>query len=606
METWRFMLLPVILVVSSLGLGAAVSRWLGGGMRPLERLNLVIGVSWLGVFLLSWLIYCFNLPGWSAWGVTALSVAGSAVGGDELRRVFADQRCKRAAACFGGLVLWLTLLLLTLRVLSGGLWAGDWVEHFERTLFFIDRPPPTTTTFLNGGNYPLTARPPLMNVVAAHVLAQCGARFEVYQLVFAYLGALAFFPLALLVSAFAPRGARAMPILLCMLMLNPAMCQNATFSWTKLFTAFYVLLATWFLFRTRSRLDTRRFVLGAVMLAAALLTHYSAGPYIAFFGGMVVLGAMAGVVAPRHAAAIIKLPGFHTLILAGVLAAALLGVWFGWALLTFGPRGTFATNTTVVDSAQLSTAENLRKIAENLFNTLVPHFARTTPKEVAAIMRSQPSTLGRVRDFWFFFYQVNFPATIGSVGSLVVLFFAARLVIPARYSGWHDNKQRRAGWFWLALFLVTTPLGVAVVGAPDNIGLAHICLAPLTLLGVAMVAARFPRMPAWARWAVVGGAAADFCLGIALHYYLQSLPVILVSRLRKDGTLAPWNLTGLTPGMLPNYFAKAQADYVFLGDHVPWSGPPLVAAAAVGLAALACLAWRAVRAKRPDHGIPMP
>jgi hypothetical protein len=66
-------------------------------------------------------------------------------------------------------------------------------------------------------------------------------------------------------------------------------------------------------------------------------------------------------------------------------------------------------------------------------------------------------------------------------------------------------------------------LGTAVHGHIDYWGVAHICLQPLVLLGLAVAAARLPdllRGPAARVLAALLAlaAVADFVLGIALHY----------------------------------------------------------------------------------------
>jgi hypothetical protein len=80
----------------------------------------------------------------------------------------------RQIAAFGFLFLWAIGLLSLVRHYSGGAWAGDWIEHYERTLFFLDHRPKDTVSI---GAYLLPARPPLMNLVAAHCLAQVGRQY---------------------------------------------------------------------------------------------------------------------------------------------------------------------------------------------------------------------------------------------------------------------------------------------------------------------------------------------------------------------------------------------------------------------------------------------
>ena len=56
-----------------------------------------------------------------------------------------------------------------IRNYSGALWSGDWLEHFQRSLFFLHHFPKDTPIY---GEYLLPARPPMMNVLAAFFLGR--------------------------------------------------------------------------------------------------------------------------------------------------------------------------------------------------------------------------------------------------------------------------------------------------------------------------------------------------------------------------------------------------------------------------------------------------
>jgi hypothetical protein len=133
---------------------------------------------------------------------------------------------------------------------------------------------------------------------------------------------------------------------------------------------------------------------------------------------------------------------------------------------------------------------------------------------------------------------------------------------------------------------------VMVHGGRDRWGLAHICLQPLALGGLALLAARWETLGAGWRRLVVAGAAADFALGIALHFGCQSL------------LIDQWLGTGAEGGPLGGYSASAQINWraklhfkhAFLGDA--FTGAEL--AILVLLAALLALAVaRAARVRSP-------
>ena len=65
--------------------------------------------------------------------------------------------------------------------------------------------------------------------------------------------------------------------------MNPAVMQNATYTWTKLLTAFFVILAVCLYLSGWRKRDSVRMTAAFCALAAGLLVHYSAGPYVVFF-----------------------------------------------------------------------------------------------------------------------------------------------------------------------------------------------------------------------------------------------------------------------------------------------------------------------------------
>ncbi len=97
-------------------------------------------------------------------------------------------------------------------------------------------------------------------------------------------------------------------------------------------------------------------------------------------------------------------------------------------------------------------------------------------------------------------YQTNLLVAMGVIGSLVVLYLFYRAVREYRTA---SNKLERL--FWLLLTFFCTILGIAVHGERADFGVAHICLAPIVLLGILLLAGSFPRLPRAVRLLVVVG-----------------------------------------------------------------------------------------------------
>ncbi len=444
-----------------------------------ERLVASVMLSLLGTFVFAWLVYVFALPSAALFLLVVASVAGLVF---ERRRLVETWRDADARAMIVGYLLvagWCVGLLATVASYSGG-GAGDWLEHWERTRFFLERGALGQRFLVI---YSLTARPPLVNVVTAALLSLTRGDFAHYQLVSTLLACLVFLPAALLARRFAPAadGARPIALLAALFLVSPLVAENATFAWTKLPTAGLILAALYFFLRARDAdAPFAATLLWAMLLAAALLAHYSAGPYA-------VVLALAWWASPgrwRNAA------WWRATGLAAASGALLLALWFGWAVAHYGVGGTFLSNTSVTQ-AEGYDGSQLVKIALNLRDTLIPTFLRHPNEDLIR----QTSVLGQLRDACFNSYQLNLPLAFGCVAWLALareLWRAGRAAPPATHR------------FWAGFIAGVAFLGIATHGARDEWGLTHICLQALVLLGLAFLAARWSELGRRGRRGVVG------------------------------------------------------------------------------------------------------
>ncbi len=541
------------------------------GSAP-ERLLASVVLSWLAIFVAGWTIHVCALPRAVFWILPGMALGGLAMGWRALRDLWREPDARDVviaqAVVTASIVAWLALIVSY----SGGAWVGDWFGHWQRTVFFLERGP---RDILFNGFDPLTSRPPLANVAFGALVTLTKPDFAHYQLACAWLASLAFLPAAVFArrlgraDAGEPATGRAYQstaLLAVLFIANPMFVQNATFAWTKLHAAFFTLAAFHFLLRAGDADAPRAGVLAALALAAAILTHYSAGPYALVFAAVWLARGRWRDAAWWRGTAVAAFAG-----------AAVLALWFGWALAAYGWRGTFLTNTSVTDAAPGLGAQ-LQAAALNVRDTLVPHFLR----EVDYGFFAQRHAWGRWRDWWFSLYQLNLFFLCGSAAWLAVL---AALAQGARSAA----PRSRAGW--AAGIVAIALLGVMVHGGRDTWGLAHICLQPLALGGLALLAARWDALGAGWRRLVVAGAAVDFALGIGLQFGCQSLLIDQWLGAAPEG--GP--LGGYSRAAQVNWNAKQHFKHVFFGDT--WVGLELawliLLALLLGIALL-----RAARAAR--------
>lgn len=536
-------------------------------LDPAERVGATVVVSLLGTYLLAFAIFLAGLPAPAMWVLPFLGAGGLLAGRRALPALFADRAARGLLAGLGLVTAWCIGWLALIASYSGGGWAADWFEHWERTQFFL-RHWPLDMKFL--GLAPLPARPPLANLVTAGLVGVAGVNFPTYQAALALLNCLVFVPAALLARRF--RGATgagaASALLAVLLMVNPSFVENATFAWTKLIAAALVLAGLYFFLRAHDAdAPAAAGPLCAVSLAAAFLAHYSAGPYI------VMLALAWGW---RGRARLADARWWRQTLQLAAIGAAVLATWFAWSIATYGAPATFLSNTSVTEAER---GNQLAKIALNLRDTFVPHCFRL----VDGTLIAQRSRWGYWRDWTFQLYQVNLLLMFGSTAWLAL---GRGLAAGARSV---DAAGRR---FWTAFAAGTIFLGVAVHGARDHWGLGHICLQALVVLGLAALAARWSDLSRPWRGLLIAGAVVDLVAGILLNFGVQGY---LLDRWLAAGQPPQELLQSYSDSAFMNLAGKITHRLVFLADVRP-ATPALVLGGLAVILAVALI--RAARAAR--------
>lgn len=540
----------VIFSVAILGLGLLLASFVRG-FSAHDQLSLGCGAAVVCLYLANFARYVLHLPSATQWlfalaGWAALLIRRRKVG--ELWQEAPTQSAFRhwallATWCLG----WQALVVSY----SGGGWSGDWQEHYDRAHFFLQHWP-TDQLFI--GMYPLPARPPMANLVIGGLLGLAGSEFFHFQIFCTLLATLVYFPLAGLVQRLRP-GPQSQTLLLVLLMFSPLFVQNATFPWTKLPAAYFIVLAADLLTRRPTVETARSLAFGLVALAAALLTHYSAAVWILALG-------VAWLAAYRTQ---FSEPANRRSLLLGAAAGLLLFMtWLGWSLATYGASVTFTANTTTGFAPAMTATERVNNVLGNTYRTLLPAWLW----EGIPTQLQQQSLLARLRDRWFCLYQLNLPLAFGVCGVAVL----GRLLLGC------VSRGEAAIRFWRLAVPLVIVINAAVNPAPDSFGLTHITLQPIVLLGLAWLAAKADTLPAfWVRlWAA--GLTFDFIFGIALQFGVQSL---ILDRWMNPGRADNDYILQLSQPASANYFGKLRIGAVYLADGVP----PIVALLLLGTSA---------------------
>lgn len=525
------------IIVFGLGLPFA---WLTPAWPPLYRLCAAIAGALVVVYLWSFAVYLADLS--PRWHYALPCVAILLIIGRWRATIdfLSLPEIKRALGLWLLLAVWSIGLQCLVINYSGGAWMGDLWEHYDRARFFLEHWPLHSLVF---GNYALPARPPLINLITASLLAQTGTSFVQYQIFTTLQSTLPFLPAMLWVMIFGGKPAHSL-LLLLLFLASPLFAVNVTFPATKMMTAFFVLTGLALLHRDALvEEDQSVRTAGWLAFAAGFLAHYSAGPWI--------VAVVLAILAVRRRA--LRTRAFWRGYIAPVvLSAALCATWFGWSYRVFGWEGTAETNTTVTGARGRTATAELTLIVRNIRDTIVPHVWRQFDKRYVV----QKNPFGALRDFFFYLYQVNLFFEFGSVGGVII----AYLVLHHTRTSTREER-----WFWFTLVGVAIVVGIAVNSERDPWGLAHVCLKPLALLGLAYLAAKIPALPPVFRGLFTAGVLVDFFFGVVLQFGLESLAL---DRWIAPGQTVGYYASALGLGGRYNFECKENLRVLFLGDYL--------------------------------------
>lgn len=553
---WLLFLIPILFAVLLIGLAAPFFHW-GKGMKPLERWCFGISGAVFLVYLIFGLFYVLKIPWGALWWVVGIAVLLLVVFRRSLYDLLSDSVIRVSLFCYGFVVVWCLLFLSFIMCYHGGGWFGDWMEHYERSLFFLDyMDPDTPITEI----YHFTARPPLANMFNALFMALLGRDFFAFQIINCLASTLVFWPLALLLTLLDLKNSsfrNGCFILTGLLLLNPMFMQNVTYAWTKLLASFYILGAFYCFMRAwkESGAGFAFYFWGFLSLAIGLLVHYSVGTYV-------LVCVLFYFWANRSRW--LRVRFLKEVSCIGLLCCAVLLTWFGWAFARYGVETTLTSNTTYTDSARLTVTDNLVKIGNNIACTVVPHpILSLMGKTGGEIEGSLPAV--QTRDYFFNIYQTNLIFGIGSF-TLFGLAFGFRKWLGA----FSPEPFYKENWFWWVV--LTYVIGIATHGTHSFWGLIHISSQPLVYLALVMLAGVLYR---YSRGLIVLLGiclAVDLYFGVFIHFNLQNLnPESVFLELASLSVPYQEAVDLYGRNIIDNFSTTEKFGFEYIGRLVDWS-----------------------------------
>lgn len=485
-------------------------RWVRGWSAG-EKLLAVMGVSLVVCYAVGIAVAwarCFEAQQVIAWA----GVACLAPGLGTLRSLLRSSSAREALKVTLVVAVGLSAMMALPYYFGGGKWAGDWLEHLERAAYFRGL---VGDQFRFQNLYVLSARPPLQNVIVALLMSVAGGgngggiqAIRVDQWGCVVLAIPTVLTLMILSRSFgltrSRRGVAGRWLMAALLLGSPMFCAHLLFLWTRILTSFFLLAGLYFYARALSRRDQGRAMVAMGLLSAGMLTHYSAGPFLAGVGvHLLTVGGRRFASDGRTVRGVL---------LCLLVPVAVLLSWWGPAVARFGVAEVFTSTSAVSDTGQLTLWQNGLKIAYNLFTSFVPHPVYLSRQAFDSYF-AQRSGIGWWRDYVFHIDVTTLPGMMGPI-----------MGVPAAVAVW--RRLRSAGGavrgFWIFMTVWGVGVGIAVHGEPDDFGAAHICLMPLALLALATLAAELPQMaPGW-RITVLLGLLLSWAVSICPAIYCLS------------------------------------------------------------------------------------
>jgi len=376
-----------------------------------------------------------------------------------------------------------------LPIYSGGLWSFDWWEHYQRAMFFLDKLPLST----HFGAYLLTARPPVFNVVDFFFQSFLGRDFWVFQIVSTLLNLIILLPSYLITKYFFGEKSKFLfAFVAVILLLNPSIIIETTFTWSKAMTVGYILLGLLFYLRFRKTKQSLFLYLTALFMGIGQITHYSTAPYFIII--------VFDLIFQKITASKISWKALFNF--AGIFLVTI-SVWYLWAVFNFGFLQTLFGNTTF----QQQNYHSLFQIIAKELNNSVKTFLPVLSPGYLHYINTQSSFWVRTYDETFALYATTIPGQITFTLCLVLWLMS--------------RKFKLKNSFLLYFCILGFVLGILVLPKIEPTGLAHITMLPISCLLISLAAGYlFSLRKSKLFYLLLTGVILEAIIGIGLRLYI--------------------------------------------------------------------------------------
>jgi hypothetical protein len=578
--TLVFLLAEPFLIVFSTILISILPCWMlvcRFRLEPLERLVVSVLAGFALMCFLEFGAYLLSLPSWMPF-IFLLTISLLAT----LKLFFRPQSGTASLINFpwAGVIAWLVIVLLAMAVqfqivVYGAqlAWAGDWWEHYQRSLFFLKQLP-HDTLFMNGV-WALPARGPLFNAVAGLIMGGFGDGFWVYQVIATVLNSFCVLPMALLLQKLSKL--QLIPSLIISILvfaLVPFALQQIIYPWTKMFTTGFILAGIYFYIEG---LESRKENISAwafVIFSLGVLAHY-----------MTVLFAIFFLI--HFIALQIKNPRILKNLISPIIVCFLvLSSWVFYLIPTYGIKGTLASTLRYEYKIEFNKklGAELSKFQVfwgNTLSTFVPFSFRHDwqglgkstdliklgwsfqPKDQTEMDKS-----ANARMVWKLDLINDQSSIMGNIGYSAGVIWIAILLFLIRTKDPHVTNSQGAvylGWkFWILFFILGSFLNIWIFTIYSVQGLSYVSFQPYLCLLLVFSIRGLLVLPGKIKFALLGLYFFESTFKSWIWIQMHLRPIKL-----EEASLSGLIIRGpeLNAQYVANYLGKVNKGFYFLSDQ---------------------------------------
>lgn len=566
-----FLILSTVLLLSFLPAWGLARRL---KCDPLTQLAVAVMGTCTCMYLLEFGTYLFSLPAWIPFCLCLIAAVISLVDAIRNRHEIEWRGLRQGILAWAGLAVWILAIQFQVVVYGECCAFGDWHEHYQRSLFFLNQLPPETKFLYD--LWPLAARGPIFNTVAAVFLGGFGKDFWIFQTVATVLNTFVILPFGLLLRDMAGLRQRSALLLGAILLaLSP--------------------LAVTFELRTETKFLALGFLLGGIhlyqkglqhkqpwlvtcsfaVLASGFLTHY----YLFIYSGFFVFHFIHHAVRNKWTWRSLAYP-----VSGGLLLVA---PWFIYLSCTFGVSATFNANDAIGNEWSTFLADRHKKplvwedvFAGNLISSTIPYSYRRTwsgtgsaPPVNLQISQFNGNPVQNEFDTssaWYYETILNYGSLPGNLGwtgaiALILIILMQRTRIRAGKPGPERAADLPGRTFWIMFFALGLPLNIAAMKEYQMDGMVFIYLQPYVVLSAVFLIRWALILPALAQRMLIYGFIIESLLPLSSLIQLDRrwVPITMSS----DDAVYILGELDFYPNYLNNFILKLKSHSIFLSDR---------------------------------------